>query len=990
LSVQDLEFEPAWQDNDWGPLDRKKEATESDASGRFFIDVMDLHPFGAVVWATHAGHRAACVLLAPSREAWPREVTITLENAPEMRVLVLDGSGKPVPSAQIEHYGLVPENALRTEGEAVDNGGAEPRTTEPRARRLLVRTAITGADGTTVLGVFPGEQAVVATAGELRSEPWTGPARERLTLHLVPTFAVRGHVTLPDWSSLNYVGERRITFTTRDGGFSRPLHTIRAVEAGSFGPVVLPLLDTEGYCVRLEGSPVIPLEVVLPKPSPGAELTCNLDAELGLGVWLQVVDEENRIIPTAVGRARWQDSKDPEKWHFIERGAMPPGHPGAGLVGLYSVPRGVISVEASAPGYASTGSSPFSTDYYEEENQTPTIPLVLRKAARVTGRCLHAGRPVENFVVYTWRTSDRDGKTETSFFDREDGTFELDTAPAGDCWITACSAALPCAEAVQIQTNEGRTTEVDITLPMNLHGVGQIVDATTEEPLAGGRIQLFVPGDVLPIARWGDPIPAGADGVFALDGFRPGKNQLRAIVEGYSRKYIEREAAPGEQIDWGLIHMVRAQTLTVQLEDASGENRFEGIEISGNGAQPLRPLECPASGRVEFPNVSFGDYFLAIVEPDSTYTMLGVALVPGQDWTIRHRIAGPNHLSVEVKSEDPDVYAELSAVRVNYLSRYGQTVQRSVGPVTEANRRFELRGIDADSVQATVEDASLTTRAAATGTFRGGRLELVLTVGQRSFVVRVVDPRGAPIGDVSVDLADPQHPGSRLMGSTDGSGRCTFEGVAQGDMLISLRHGSRGRRLEVPIDTRAEEAEVVLDSSAVVRLRFHDEGLALRDVACTTLDSVGQAVEQGLSGPDGLFELDALTEGPYRLRAVRNDCWPIELTARASVEAPIRDVELRRLGDLELHLRAPGGLPVNGLELELTLEGESVPVSRWLADERVRSKGLTTGLDGVVRIEGLPRGTYRWNATLPDGSTVEGTVEVKAGTESKWPVVVGE
>src|SRR5262249_53212120 len=150
--------------------------------------------------------------------------------------------------------------------------------------------------GVAELGTLPGEQVLVATRGAERSAPWRGLAPDEVTLTLAPSFEVGGQVVLPDWSHLNYSGERRIEIAALDRDVCRSLLTIRSVGAGAWGPVSLPRLDVEGYRIRLEGSPIIPCEVIFPPPAAGSSLTEDLVAELGTDVWVCVTDEKNEVI----------------------------------------------------------------------------------------------------------------------------------------------------------------------------------------------------------------------------------------------------------------------------------------------------------------------------------------------------------------------------------------------------------------------------------------------------------------------------------------------------------------------------------------------------------------------------------------------------------------------------------------------------------------------------------------------------------------------
>jgi hypothetical protein len=741
--------------------------------------------------------------------------------------------------------------------------------------------------------------------------------------------------------------------------------------------VVVPVLDVERYRVRLEGAPIIPGEVFFEPPPAGTRLTRDLSTDIGVNLWFRVTDEEDRVIPEAVVRVQFQDPADPDHWNFVERSAFENGQ-----INVWSVPPGTVMFEASAPGYVTLRSGLEATATYEHGY----CPLVLRKAASVHGQCLHMGKPVQDFEVITWQTSDRASAASTVFLDREDGSFELDRVPVGDSWITACSGRLPGCEPVQIHATEEAITEVVLELPVAVTGAGMIVDQDSDEPIPDAEVQLFVPGDVVPIARWGDPVPAGMDGAFEVSGFYPGENHLRVMAPGYSRKVVRKVAAAGELLDWGSIPLARAHRLTIALEDASGKNDLDGILVAGRGEQPLAPQPVSPDGIAEFQGVSAGLYELTIDQPDGTSTSLLTQLPPGRDWRIEHRIGGPNHLTVEMLVDDSSELAELSAIDVTYQSARGYRVRRTVGPIRQ--RTLSVEGIDADSVQAEVYDHQTVTLASSGGSFSGGRLHLTLSLKGRRFSLRVVDPRGEPLSDVLVTLTDPEHPESFLTGSTNEGGECRLVGVAEGEVLVDLRH-ARGSHFGIPVDGSRDDAELVLDASAEVRLAFRDGDEPLRGVTCSIVDRAGSPLQVGTeTDAAGQATFPRLGRALYRVRASRSDCWPVEVSAEARMSGEPARVQMRRLGDLELQVVTPEGLPVSSLPVEVVSLEFEVSVAQWLSAARVEGQGMVTDAQGCIRLARLPRGAYRWRIAFPGEEPVEGALEISHGSNPRIRLVL--
>ena len=93
---------------------------------------------------------------------------------------------------------------------------------------------------------------------------------------------------------------------------------------------------------------------------------------------------------------------------------------------------------------------------------------------------------------------------------------------------------------------------------------------------------------------------------------------------------------------------------------------------------------------------------------------------------------------------------------------------------------------------------------------------------------------------------------------------------------------------------------------------------------------------------------------------------------------------------IELEARSVTTGLVSGLLLDLASDEFSTSVAAWLADERVTasSSNLATGPGGVLKLTGLPHGTYTWRALAPTGELVTGTAVVPPGGIGKATVVL--
>lgn len=953
LTDEDLDWEGAWYGEDWGTLERESRSTRTGQGGRFEFEMPPRAPQGAILWASHPGHSAGILVLGSDRDSWPRDARIALGPAPVIEVSVRDTEGRVVSGALVQQFGMTSRSASKTIGVFG----------EEQARRLLQTDQTTEVDGNAVFSALPGEQVFVASRGSERSLPWRGPPQQRVVLTLHPTFEVEGRVSMPSWEHLNYVGERRLSIAAQTRNLWRTLHTVRSVENGPFGPIVLPLVEVDRYRIRLEGSPIIPAEAFFEPPKAGAKLSLELATNIGVNVWFHVSDKENQLINEAVVKVLWQTPERPDHWNFVERRCNERGN-----INVWSLPPGSMMYEASAPGFVPYKSGVDATKIYEAN----TVTVILERAGRLRGRVTHGGKPLRDFEILVWQPALGNTPISTALFDREDGRFELDTVPVGEFWVTASSGEFTGGEPLQVTCPPGGVAEVEIDLPSGLIGRGIIVDEATDDPIGEAGVQVFVMGGIEPIARWGLPIPVASDGSFEIKGFVPGQNVLRAQAPGYSQSLLTRRANPGDEIDWGTILLARNQDLRVEIERGDTANE---VQVSAQGAQALPTMSFPQDNRLTFGDVSSGAYIFNFEEDSGTSTFCAVEFASGRDWVLAERIDGPNHLSVVVEgNKDGPAPA---TVQVAYTSSQGFRHLRSR---LLDNKSAEFRGIDSERVTVELFDDMAGSMATSSGAFVGGELHLVLSIGGDAFDLRVVDAKGEPLPGVRVLMVDPEQSGFARRAGTDAEGKCQINGVPPRQVLVHLEHPTKGSHYGLRCDGSAGAAEFVLDPRGTLDLLVVDGEQPLGDVDCTLIDFDGSALRLAArTNPSGRTVIDAIAVAPYSLHFQRSDCWETTATVEAKLGGDPTPVQMRRLADMELHVVAVSGLPVSGLPIELrSIEFES-DVARWIEAGLVRSEGLSTDLAGEIRIERLPRGPYLWRVTPPGREPLEGRIELEPG-----------
>lgn len=952
-TTADSHCEPVWRNSDWGVLDRGNASALTDPEGRFLLEIIPAQPaHGLVIWGSHPDFTAGVLVLPPDQGSWPASAEIVLQPGRPMRVSVVDSSGQPVRNARVEQFGLA--------GELADN--TTTQIDPARARRFFHRVYDTTEQAQALVAAFEGEQVLIARRGDEATIPWRGSWREEVVLTLRPTFEVGGTLTLPEMPD-DPTRERRLTIAGQTGNVWRELASIRAVEHGPWGPVTLPRVDAQRYRIRLEGAPIVPVEVYFPPPAPGSRLTKNLVAEIGDELWFKVVDEQGRVIPTARVRASWPDPDQPRAQRHAEASRTKEDQ-----IGIVSVPRGSFTYEAWAPGYAWVQHGPLETSIC----QSAHVRTELQKGGILRGSVRHRGQPVEDFEVLIWQpTSDLRPRTET-FLGRADGTFELDSMPAGEHWLTASSSATPACEPITVTFAPGSVTEVTLELLDGLPGQGRVLDAATGLPLHSASVQLYVKGDVTPAARWGIPVPVEADGTFTVRGYLPGQNYIRALADGYSSRVLTKTIEKEPLLQWGDIALARAQDFTIVV-DPPESGRGATVATRGQAELPSTPFS--EAGTVVYPGLDAGNYGVTVTEADGTKTFVEIDLVPGEDWLLEVRLGGANELFVRPVEDGRDATGRVDWVEAIYSSGGRRTIRQR----PRAAGSLDLEGIDARQINVMVvcTDGTATTVAA---TLDGPHTTVEVPLRGQPFSLRVVDPDGVPVPDARLILVDSEQPAFVLVSGTDARGECRLQGVPEKILEVTLQHGTLGCLLEVPVDAREREVELILEARARIELVFQDGTTPLEGVRCNLNRYV---ISDTLSGAEGRIFFEGIGARDYAFVATRADCWPAEFVAAATIDGTPQVVQMRRLGDLELQFSTAEGMPMRRLPVRLVSEEFQADVEEWITARRVPDGELVTDELGWIRLAGLPHGAYRWQADGP-GGPAEGAALVEPGRSTSF------
>jgi uncharacterized GH25 family protein len=147
---------------------------------------------------------------------------------------------------------------------------------------------------------------------------------------------------------------------------------------------------------------------------------------------------------------------------------------------------------------------------------------------------------------------------------------------------------------------------------------------------------------------------------------------------------------------------------------------------------------------------------------------------------------------------------------------------------------------------------------------------------------------------------------------------------------------------------------------------------------------------QRTTDANGRVTFTDLGQGLFRFACQRADVWSTSVeVALAEDEAAKRDVQMRRLGNVELAAVDAEGNPLAGMTVSVRSIEFDADVADWIAAERVRAPGgLRTDGAGKLLLEGLPNGRYSWAMTLNANAHPSGTFEVVPGERSTASLLV--
>lgn len=896
-----------------------------------------------ILWASSSRAVAAqFVRSAGGATDWPTELQLSVGLGG--RATVVGSDGRAVPGARVVQQALLP-----------DDGGT-PDDPGRLVRRALVRGHEAGADGGVALAAFGGRQLVWAEVEGQRSAPVMlgedGDVRLQVgeVFELVTQARGLDGAVLEPWAMLAVhalVGGEEVL-----------------VAAVSHGPDSAALLDVplvtgaEGYLARIAMGGNEFAERSFGVPAARERVELEFEFRLGIKHWMAVVDKAAPTVGIGGARVTY-------RWTAVDgspaaRTATTAPHGWAYLVGI---PVGVdLYYDVEAAGYAPSRSEAFRLAAGDADQG---LEAHLSKGARLRIRVVEDGEPVEVTAFASWP----EGAASATEMHREaelgaDGWYSVDAAPAEAAYVVALDGLGPLGPVGSLVEAEPGLLEATIEVGGARAGVGRILDAHTLEAIEGASVELASVSEtgaaiVVPVRA----VESGRDGRFRVERVVDVRAAAVVRAEGYAGSWATTaEFGENGAFEFGDVFLEPVRRARVRLEGTDSRGYEQYFLTPGEQLTTEVGLRFDGEG-------------LAAVDLGPNGRQLSIRH-PGGDWdrVMLREVAGTEEIAIDVATE--------ATMRVRIVDETGAPVEVT-GSI---NARFEQPAGFIDRGQAVVEPRSQIELAAPPagplqvlwtpprGEFGSGQValdwdpargDMVELVVRRDSAPRfvVTSPGGEPLAGVLVLQArigavDLQRDYST--GRTDGEGRAAVmfpdeEPLnlallgADGSLVVGLTAGPR---------VEGEALPLVLDAPHGLEVRVHDDGAAVAGAALV-LQTPGQVslLGQLYSGEDGIAQREGLGAGAYTIAASALGRFPVEVDML--VPGGRVDIELRRLGGLDVEARfSDGGVPAGaGVTVEST-EGLGA-VADWMAEGRVPLVELRLDGQGRLGLDGLPHGSYR-------------------------------
>ncbi len=947
------EADAAWPLRAWDPFLEGASQGESDAEGGLRLEPpAGASEFGSRLCVARPGYAPRVLEFEEGVEA-ALPVRLELAEREPVRVRVVDEISKSVVGA-----------AVLSVREIAPIGRAPLSADETRDARYLIVWGTTDAQGLTNISRLDGAQLIWAIHGSrvTRVARIEGPGE--VELRLADPLRVRGRVIAAEPAA--QIAPGRVSFFALTGTAGERVAEVVIGPDGLFGPIELPVDPEVAYSIQAQGAGFVAASAIVDQPPGVSELFVEVKVAGGVRVPVRIVDVAADPIEGAYVFLQWLAGETWEKARAVTDAN--------GLADVGRIPAGAVFVSAKSKGKAE-----YRAEYPITTDVSPFLEVSLEAAGTIRGRVVHGDEPVRDFLIYSWNGRIDSVRVEP-FRGRADGSFTLDHVPFGEVDLFAVGMQLPRGEEARVSIQPNVVAEpIQLELPDAIAVKGTIVDAQNGEPVSGVTVQAWTSARGSTLGQFGVPVKTGSDGSFEFDRFAPGVGSIEIAKTGFATAVHTREGTPGLVTDFGTLSLERTATLEVEVVTTSDFGLFR-CELIGATFQASRALGM--DGRVTFEGLSSGIWKASVFGPnDRTWTETA-ALAPAS----KGRLSIPVNVDRTIRIEFVDERADpRPAPRwLNVQSSKSLPGRRNVGQSVgiHGGNSVELPVPDFDAVVLCVfgEDSSVVGYMHVPSLAQAAQPIRMRLAGERTRLV-ILDTSEAPVTGATVFLL-------QRGGGWMGTGRSDDQGVVDlpelpfdvADAVIDT--SARGNGSLVSLRLRPAQARITFDPTTSLLLQISDRGdtVAGCRVEVAPANWPTMTLRSASTSATGAVDFERLTEAEYMVSSTSASTWPVSRILKSTASGQAVPFEVRRRGSVALEVTR-GGAHVDWSELRIQSVEFEVDVKTWIEAGLVHSssRDQSSGPNRGPRIDGLPRGEYRWSALATDGEPRSGTFEVPPG-----------
>jgi len=927
---------------------------QSSSTGAFVIPLPEEYE-EAVLWVSHPSYLAHRTAL--SNTQGPESLAITLERSQALRVRVVDEADRLVAGAVIQQRGA--QNWTVPQADS----------TMESAKELFVREVIADAKGQALLPSFPGTVTVQATLGNQASASVrVAPDSPETTLHIASSWTLSGRVRglLPSQSA------------TCSVYFDAPSHTealadLPVLTDGIIPESILPRRNGGSYRIQIEGAGLAATVKRFDSDTVGDHLAVELTLAKSLPLDVTFLTPSGDPAASVQARALWYDGTA-----YFGTGMLSSSDE-HGQLQLLS-PTSSIDVEYSHPDYLD---SKLNGIVLAEDGENH-IEITLQPFGRITGVVLAAGNPLPTYRLHYYDTHNNSPIQTLEVQDQEDGRFTIDEAPLGSIELFALADGEPQSSFAFVDVEQGATQDVTLEIPTNALGIGRVIDAMTGAPLTNCNVDRYLhQANGVGLSLAFETHGTDPDGRFSFPGFGAQLEQIWVTCDGFAGVVGQAERGPDGKFDFGQLRLGRTSTLTLEF---TGRSEFAGYTYEVIGAHNQTPLPIPSSGRVELQGTLPNNGNVLVTTPTGGSYNFGFSLVTQGPWTFEVPLGGQGKIKVLVVGLD-SIELENCTLQIeptSFVENEQRTTLNEPLPADEVHlqslplgeaaiRLIGPAGVLASvGVQCTTEEQTIT-------------LDASLPI--QAF--RIVTADRAPIAGAQWIC---YRNGLRRYidwGTSGTDGVCTVHGAPPDHeymVLVTDSNGAHSTGIAAALGSLERPTEVVFDPSASLSLFAVDRGTPLDGVMLSLRDATtGAFLGWPTTDAKGRADFSNITEGEVLISPHSTSIWYETLKVSTTTTTTLQTLELRRVGALVVHVLNAYGEPQPAAWLDITSDEFGVGVADWLSANRAASPtGLTTNEDGLVRIEGLPNGSYTIEAAgesitvqVPPAGEVQAELKLK-------------